>query len=300
MINGWNEAVHAIVNGELASLERLLASEPELVHARGPAPHRPALLHYCAANGVEDELQRTPPNAPAIAEALLKAGSPPDPLGNAYGGGRNATPLCLLVSSWHPFERGVQAELVGVLAHGGAAIDGLDDDGAPLATALTFGYTRAAHALVECGARVDNILFAAGLGQVDAVRRWLEPSGRPGADALGSYVPAFLGVEIEGPEAIRQQALHFAVAHGQTEVADMLLAAGADANGESAGHHARLPLLQCLFTHRHSIVDLLLEHGANPHAVDGKLKCSAVDYAARTGRSEVSERLRHAGRAQDQ
>ncbi len=297
MTDHWDKAVLAIVDGDLELLERLLADKPELVHARSPAPHAPALLHYSAANGVEDELQRTPPNAPSIAEALLKAGAPPDPLSKAYGGGRNATPMCLLVSSWHPFERGVQSELVGVLARGGAAIDGLDNDGAPLATALTFGSTRAAEALVQCGARVDNILFAAGLGQVDAVRRWLEPSGGLSAAAIGSYAPVFLGITIEGPEAIRQQALHFAVAHGQTEVAAMLLAAGADAGAESLGHHARLPLLQCLFTHKDWMVDLLLEHGANPHAVDGKLKCSAADYAARTDRPEISERLRHAGGA---
>jgi len=52
------------------------------------------------------------------------------------------------------------------IAAGGAAVNGLLDDGAPLCTALTFGYQGAARALVECNARVDNVFFSSGLGDL--------------------------------------------------------------------------------------------------------------------------------------
>lgn len=297
MTSTWNRAVRAVVDGDLEALRELIASAPQLVRKRSGPPFEAALLHYSAANGVEDELQLSPPNAPAIAQALLDAGAEPDPLGSAYGGGPNATPLCLLVSSWHPHERGVQAELVRVLVGGGAAIDGLQDDGAPLATALTFGYTTAAEALTSCGARVDNVLFAAGLGDLDRVRAYLGESGQPGQAALGSCASVFAPVTIDGPAAILSQALHFAVSHSREEVALELLARGADPNGQAYGHHARTPLLQSLFLHRDRMVDVMLEHGADPLAVDGKLQCNAADYAARTNRPELSRRLRQAGEA---
>ena len=59
----------------------------------------------------------------------------------------------------------------------GARVDGLDDDGTPLWTAITFGYTDAAEALVRCGARVDNLVFAAALGRLDAVEGYFDADG---------------------------------------------------------------------------------------------------------------------------
>jgi hypothetical protein len=56
-----------------------------------------------------------------------------------------------------------------------ALVDGTDDDGVPLWTAITFGYTEAAEALVRCGARVDSLVLSAALGDLDAVRRHFEP-----------------------------------------------------------------------------------------------------------------------------
>ena len=146
---------------------------------------------------------------------LLDAGAPADQLGGTYGGGPNQTCLCLLVSSYHPMASGVQTDLVRVLIAGGAAPNGLLDDGAPLATALTFGYTGAARALAECGARVDNVLFAAGLGDVKAVQSFFDSDdGKLRAGSTGTYVPCIGGQEGAAaptePAAIVQEALHFA------------------------------------------------------------------------------------------
>jgi hypothetical protein len=179
----FEAAVDAIVGGDLAALEALLEAAPGLSRARSCYPHQTTLLHHVAANGIEHTRQwQSPPNAPDVARALLRAGADPDATCGDWAGGCNgsgATTLELLVSSCHPADAGVQADLVEVLCRADARVDGIDDVGAPLWTALTFGYTRAVDRLVQCGARVDNLVFAAVAGDLDRVKGLLAAGDRP-------------------------------------------------------------------------------------------------------------------------
>ena len=158
MSTRFDEAVTAVITGDAATLEKLLQEDPGLIEARAPSEHRSTLLHYVGANGIEDELQKTPRNAVEITRILLEAGAEVDALAGTYGGGTNQTTLCLLVSSCHPAEAGLQPDLVKVLCDAGADVNGVADDGAPLATALMFSYTKSVDMLVQCGARIDNLL----------------------------------------------------------------------------------------------------------------------------------------------
>jgi hypothetical protein len=312
----FGHAVLAVVDGDAATLRSLLDAEPSLATAVGSAVQTPAdgrpnggqeqegspLLHYVAANGVEDDLQRSPANAPEICQMLLDAGAPADQLGGTYGGGPNQTCLCLLVSSYHPMASGVQTDLVRVLIAGGAAPNGLLDDGAPLATALTFGYTGAARALAECGARVDNVLFAAGLGDVKAVQSFFDSDdGKLRAGSTGTYVPC-IGLQ-EGaaaptePAAIVQEALHFACLHGHIAVADYLVSqCSADVNGlQPEGHHCALPLLQALFTGvQGEMVEWLVSRGADPRRRDPKRHKTALEFVAGAGDPSQEQLLQRA------
>ena len=90
-ITRFETAVEAVINGDAATLQSLLASHPDLVRERStrvnncdPPMHRSTLLHYIAANGVEGHRQKTPRNAVEIATILLKAGAEPDAR-RAYG-----------------------------------------------------------------------------------------------------------------------------------------------------------------------------------------------------------------------
>jgi hypothetical protein len=123
----FEAAIDAVVAGDLAPLEELLHDHPDLATRRSAFGHGCTLLHYIAANGVEQTRQRSPPNAPAIARALLDAGANPDAGSRSYG--PEDTPLELLVSSCHPGEAGVQADLVEILCRAGANVDGLRGDG---------------------------------------------------------------------------------------------------------------------------------------------------------------------------
>jgi hypothetical protein len=165
----FEAAADAIQWGELEALRVLLDDLPELVGMRSPFPHHATLLHHVAANGVEVERQlQSPPNAVQIMRLLLERGADADAVCTIYG--EHDTTMGLLVSSCVPAAAGVQGALVEELCAHGARVNGLDDDGVPLRTAITFGYTEATEALARCGARVDNLVFAAGLGDLDAVR----------------------------------------------------------------------------------------------------------------------------------
>jgi ankyrin repeat protein len=169
----FEAAVDAVISGDITTLEPLLTAHPELIGRRSTRKHQATLLHYVAANGVEDYRQKTPPNAVAVARLLLERGAEVDALANTYGGDKYQTTMNLLVSSVHPAGAGLQPPLVEALLDFGAAINGLENDGSPLMTALRFGYGDAAETLARRGARIDNVVAAAALGQLGLVRSFV-------------------------------------------------------------------------------------------------------------------------------
>ena len=172
-------AVKAVIAGDTAALRAALAAEPALVRARSRAVHRATLLHYTAANGIEDALQHEVRNAHEIAGVLLGAGAEPDAPCDAYDGGYPTT-LSLLVSSDHPNAAGIAGRLIAILCAHGAAVDGVDGDGFPLATALCFANIDSVDALLAAGARSENVVFAAAAGTTDWIRAWLDGDGHGG------------------------------------------------------------------------------------------------------------------------
>jgi hypothetical protein len=252
----FEAAADAIQWGELAALRGLLDTHPPLVSMRSPFAHHAMLVHHVAANGIEVERQlQSPPNAPEIMRLLLERGADPDALCDTYGGGRGQTTLFLLVSSCVPAVAGVQVSLVEELCRGGAAADGPDDDGRPLWTAIRFGYTQAAEALVRCGARVDNLVLHAALGDLAAVRSYFGADGKLKPGQARSALRAGIG----GPELpaahLLEYALIQAAGHGRREVVEFLLGKqpdlsitepffGATARGAASYHgHAEIAAL---------------------------------------------------------
>jgi ankyrin repeat protein len=244
----FESAVEAVIDGDLVALEDALRRNADLARARSrreccfdPPVHRASLLHYVAANGVEANRQRTPPNAVEIARALLEAGAEPDALADMYG--TQCTTMSMLVSSSHPAQAGLQVPLVELLLDFGAAIEGRESRtwGGPLATALAFGMTDAAKALARRGARID-LCAAAGLGLADDAARLL-----PAADA-----PA------------RHRALALASQHGHVEAARLLLDAGEDPSryNPRGNHPHSTPLHQAALAGHRAVVRLLVERGA--------------------------------------
>jgi ankyrin repeat protein len=204
----------------------LLRQHPSLIRARSARIHRSTLLHYVAANGIEDFRQKTPPNAVTIARSLLEAGAEVDALSDSYGGGRYQTTMNLLVSSTHPADAGLQPALVDTLVDFGAAINGLDDDSSPLMTAFAFGYRDAAETLARRGARVDSVLAASALGRLDLVREFVvdKHTLRAGVPLVA---PAWMSVPPD-PKAHIDLAFIWACKFARAAAAEFFLDLGVD------------------------------------------------------------------------
>lgn len=222
--SAFERAADAVVSGDLAALASLLRQNPDLIRARSNRVHRVTLLHYVAANGVEDFRQKTPPNAVAIARLLLDSGAEVDALAETYGGGAEQTTMNLLVSSVHPAAAGVQGSLVATLIGGGAAANGVRGDGSPLMTAIAFGYPDAARALADGGARIDNVIAAAALGRADLVRRFVVDRNTV-AQGVPLVAPRWFELPNEPHDHI-ERALVSACKFGRVEVTELLLDLG--------------------------------------------------------------------------
>ena len=281
----FDEAVLAIIDGDAVRLRELLTADPSLITARSSSDHRSTLLHYVAANGIENELQRTPPNAVEIAEILLGAGAEVNALAETYGGGPNQTTLNLLVSSVHPAKARLQGKLARLLLDAGAPPNGLEDDGSPLDTALFFGYVKTARVLADNGARVDKLTFAAGLGEVDRLRALLGKDDR------------FTDGENLTHQDSIERAFIYACMNDQAEAAAFLLGLGVDINVMRKDIHAN----PCTGLHfaawlgRTSITRLLVERGADLNVRDPNIGATPRGWAKHNGHEKVVAMLVEAG-----
>jgi ankyrin repeat protein len=267
----FEAAVEAVVSGDVGTLERMVHEHPELIHARSTRRHHATLLHYIAANGVENARQRTPPNAVDVARMLLEAGAEVDALAEMYDA--TCTTMSMLVSSAHPASAGLQVPLAELLFDHGAAIEGPGSRWkSAVTTALAFGYAETAQALVRRGALVDNLATAAGLGRLaDAVRLL------PAADAETRHV-----------------ALALAAQHGHAQVVRLLLDAGESPDRYNPdGFHAHsTPLHQAVWANHSAVVQLLVERGAREDIEDTIYHGTPLDWADYGGRDTIADYLR--------
>jgi ankyrin repeat protein len=252
-------AADAIVNGDLATLDRLLSENPGLVRARSGRDHRSTLLHYVSANGVEDFRQKTPKNVLEITRRLLEAGADVNAESDAYGG--RSTTLGLTVTSWHPEKAGVQISLMELLMDHGAAIDG--PDGASAVNAcLHNGRGEAARFLAGRGARLD-LEGAAGVGRLDVVKSFFRDDG-----------------SLKPPAAEEQMKNGFAWAceFGRTGVVSFLLERGMEP-ATRLRHHGQTGLHWAAFGGHFETVKLLLAHGASVSAKDDTFGGTPLEWA---------------------
>ena len=300
----FERAADAVITGDIEQLRSLIGEQPNLVRDRSSRSHAATLLHYVAANGVEDFRQKSPGNAVDVATLLLDAGADVDAIADTYGRDKYQTTMNLLVSSVHPAAAGVQVPLVHLLVKRGAAVNGLADDSSPLITAVAFGYMDAANALVERGARIDQVTTAAALGQLDIVRRlvvdritlapgtprnlvWIRipDDAKAHIELAAAWAARYdrwpvlewlldIGVDPKATDTNRMSLLHWTAARGKLDVVDRLVASGA--NLEALNDWQGTVLDSTLHFARHDpdktvdylrMIEHLLKLGANARAV---------------------------------
>lgn len=246
--SAFERAADAIIRGDADALGALLQADPSLVHARSTREHRATLLHYVAANGVENYRQRTPNTIVAIARLLLDGGADVDAEADVYGGG--ATTLGLVVTSAHPRAAGVQNDLADLLLDRGARMsrDILRD-------CLANGCPEAAAHLAGRGAPV-TLESAAGIGDMKLVDERLE----------------------EASDRERVLALTMATWYDRRDVIGLLLGRGVPV---SARHptDGETPLHIAAYLGHVEIVHQLLARGAEVHVADGRYGTTPVVWA---------------------
>ncbi len=257
-VSKFEEAVDAIVSGDLPGLQKLLSESPDLARVRSTRDHRSTLLHYVSANGVEDFRQKTPKNIVEITKLLLQAGADVNAESDAYRG--RWTTLGLTATSCHPHNAGVQIPLMELLIERGAIIDG-PDGYSGVNGCLHNGRGEAAEFLASRGARLD-LEGAAGVGRLDVVKTFFSEDGR---------------LKPPATEEQMRDGFAWACEFGRISVVDFLLQRGmkTDArlkHGETGLHwaaHAGHP----------AIVQLLLDRGAPIEVKEERFGGTPLDWA---------------------
>ena len=257
----FEAAAEAIIAGDAAALEKLLREHPQLARARSTREHRATLLHYVAANGVENYRQRTPANAVQIAEILLDAGAEVDAEADMYDGG--CTTLGLAATSIHPELAGVQNPLMQTLIDRGAVIDkprGAGRTHSFVNGCLANGRAAAAEYLASHGARVD-LDGAAGIGRLDLVTGFFDPVSALKPPATDEQVRA---------------GFVWACEFGRTAVVEFLLDRGVPPD---ARHDGITGLHWAALGGHTAIVSLLLDREARVNAVEERYNGTPLTWA---------------------
>lgn len=290
----FESAVDAVVDGNVAALARLLGRDPGLARAASSRVHHGTLLHYVAANGVEDYRQRSPQNAVQVARALLEAGADVNATANMYG--QPASVLEMLVSSAHPAAAGVQGELAVLLLDRGAHA------GASLMLALAFGYAGTAASIAR-RTGVDNVVAAAGLGRLDLVEAFVDAEGALRPSVKLAPIPGMPHLPLT-PKAQLEQALNLAALLNQPATVEFLLDLGVHpaapgSQGFTAAHwaafHGHRDVLRLLLK-RNAPLECESVYGATvlataAWAASRRSDATGVDYAA-----IVADLLEHGAR----
>jgi ankyrin repeat protein len=180
----------------------------------------------------------------------------------------------------------------------GAKIEG-NGRWSPLEEALYFGHEAILSLLLRRGAVVDGLRTAAGVGDLEKVARCFDEQGMLTA-AAGEIAWPFDNRAI--PADLRRDrrqmlgnALVYAAAWGHVDVAKYLLDQGAQINLIPVGFdYAGTPLHYAAFQGRREMVDLLLQHGADPTVRDTKVDSLAEGWAEHSGHTDLAEYLRQA------
>ncbi|GAA2664210.1 ankyrin repeat domain-containing protein [Streptomyces vastus] len=235
----------AIRGGDVAALRQCLAEHPGLATARiverGSGAGSRTLLHIAA------DWPGHFPHGPAVVATLVAAGADPNA---RFEGAHSETPLHWAASS-------NDVPMLDALVQAGADIEApgaVIGGGTPLADARGFGQWRAAHRLVELGART-TIEDAATLGLLDRVKIFIEGPG-PADDKPADHDP----VDHDALTRAFWGACH----GGQLATAEYLLEHGAERDW--IGYDDRTPLDIARAADADAVVHWLREQGAKSRA----------------------------------
>lgn len=279
----FHPAMAAIKSGDIEGLKSLVSQDPSLATGRSSKSH-PTLLQCLVLDAVDL------PNKVEMARVLIDAGA-------EING-----PLCAAASIGN-------VEAAVALLDAGALINGIGG-WSPLEEALYWGNDGVIELLLGRGASLHNLRIASGLGRVDLIEGFFRSDGSlkpeagkidwPFGDPLTSNLAKPIKQELQGKidgwskdsRDIINNAFVYACMHNHLEAAKLLLRKGADINAIPAGFdYAGTGLHYAALRGHRTMVDFLLEHGADPSVKDTKVNNSPAGWADYGGHKELKEYL---------
>ncbi|MCM3874457.1 MAG: ankyrin repeat domain-containing protein [Pyrinomonadaceae bacterium] len=279
----FHPAIAAIKSGDVEGLKTLVNQDPSLATARSSKSH-PTLLQCVVLDAIDL------PNKVELTKVLIDAGA-------EING-----PLCAAASIGN-------VEAAGALLDAGALVNGTGG-WSPLEEALYWDNDGVIKLLLYRGASVHNLRLAAGLGRVELIEGFFNsdgslkpeagkidwPFGDPQTSNLAKPIKEELQSKIEAwsndSREIINNAFVYACMHNRLEAAKLLLQKGADINAIPAGFdYAGTGLHYAALRGHRTMVEFLLEHGANPTVKDPKVNNSPAGWADYGGHKELREYL---------
>ena len=287
----FDEAVAALVAGDIRRLDDLLGRHPELVRARTnlePPYHYftgATLLHHVAWNPSRRE--PVPANIVDVARLLIDRGADADTMTLGRNGG---TTMGLIVTSRQASQANVSGPLMQLLIDRGATFDLHTVDAVipewsglnVLDGALSNYATRAAEKLIELGARPD-VCAAAALGRMDLLRDLFDADGHLRAR------PWRKGREMSERDAIGL-AMLFAYVNERAEAMNFLLEK--DGNWNMTGVNNGTALHRAAWAGDLSMVQRLVALGADVGNRDNPFMSTPLSWAQHNKQTAVFDWLR--------
>lgn len=216
----FENAVDAIVTGDLRTLRRLLKNRPELAQLRSSFGHSATLLHYVSGCGVETRRQCVSKNVVAIAELLITAGTSLQSEAHLLINSQIKSPLEWLMFTPLAFPKETLSECVRLFVENKAIEQTHEKRSVVYAIAAIKPSPPLIDILSENGFRLDNLVFAAAAGDVQSVRELL--NGYRPETSLQSYPYPLLPLGNRINEAF-SAAQSCASMHQRGDVTDYLL-----------------------------------------------------------------------------
>ena len=164
--------------------------------------------------------------------------------------------------------------------------------------AFTYAHTRLLPLLARIWPVPDDLPHAAGLGDLAKVKQWFDASGAPALGDVGkhypssSYMPTFRVEEYArqwGPVSVQRvldTALAFAVINRHFDVADFLLAHGANINTDWNSHEPASILHHLVFEDNYESMQYLIDRGIDLTLKDYRWNSTAYGWALHGKRDE--------------
>jgi len=185
-------------------------------------------------------------------------------------------------------------EIAEILLDAGADLEATTSWGAtPFDWAATMGSARVADLLLARGAKGMNVVAAANLGKLDLVRNFLDSGAGltfPPRGAASEFNDEVVADSARANGDVLSHAFYGACRNGHTDVAELLLARGADVNAK--GILGGTGLHWAAINGHKGTVAFLLAHGADLTIRDAKFHSTAEGWATEGGHDEIRDLLR--------